>query len=176
MACLKRLLPAGYSGYSQIPAQSRSRSLPWWSKPPPVPDALLQTFINPLVLRLLKLWTWHVGLFNVHIYMNLVVGGIKLPYLLWLPPQSPPWLGGGARGWAVQSGLGWKCNEGMDQHGEQGWKSSPATTTPQDPPENWGRIQPLLRSSLSQGWARLQRWRDLALERPLPQSAFEWHS
>lgn len=50
MACLKRLLPAGYSGYSQIPAQSGSRSLPRRTKPPPAPGALLQTFINPFVL------------------------------------------------------------------------------------------------------------------------------
>lgn len=125
MACLKRLLPAGYSGYSQIPAQSRSRSLPRWTKPPPPPGALLQTFINPFVLcvvsfealNLARRFLWERYIYKIFFSLNSLVRSLLAA------TQSHPWLGGEARG-SVAPARAWlappACSERMHWHREQG--------------------------------------------------------
>lgn len=166
MACLKRLLPAGYSGYSQIPAQSRSRSLPWWAKPLPAPGALLQTFINPFVLHVPG---FEVGMciFSIYIY-------IIFPFKPSHPLSAgcPPSVSLAERAARSQAGArAWLAFPAQWQR----WSGSPL------PPRlgtglKLGQDLPRLPPTLSQAWAWLQRWRDLVCERPLPQSAFEWHS
>lgn len=133
MACLKRLLPAGYSGYSQIPAQSRSRSLPWWAKPLPAPGALLQTFINPFVLHMPG---FEVGMciFSIYIY---IIFPFKPSHPLSAGcPSACPWLRG-LRGARQVPGLGWLCQhsgrDGRGPHCHHDWGQA----------WNWGRICPV---------------------------------
>lgn len=179
MACLKRLLPAGYSGYSQIPAQSRSRSLPRWTKPPPAPGALLQTLINPFVLRALSFEALNLARsFLQYMYLyQFIFFCFELPWPLFLAaPQSHPWPGGEARGCqglAGSAGVG-RRDAPAQGGGMRRW--SPAATMPGDPPGTRAGSDPLCLLPSPRLGLDSSAWRDLVSERPLPQSAFEWHS
>lgn len=151
MACLKRLLPAGYSGYSQIPAQSGSRSLPRWTKPPPAPGALLQTFINPFVLRAVSFeaqnlacgFLQYISLLSTPNFFFIFFFPPALNSLVrfcWLPPQSRPWLGGEARGWAGSAGV---RRGDAPAPGAGRWRWSLAAAVPRDLPQTWAGSNPL---------------------------------